>query len=146
MNDVKKLLVEQVEFYPRSLRAFHCDLKAIHGYFSLANVYKIAWELEKEGELVCLDYADDKQGDTLCFKGGTNIIQPGLRIFTPTEEKFVDALKNKGIMTKEHISFFSEDNFYLFVRTILEEFEISPPVDIKSEYEKILARFLNDRS
>jgi hypothetical protein len=141
-DKVKYVLLRAVGTSPTLLRAFHRSYGQQN--IKLVELYEIAWELEKEGKLVCLDFFDDKYGDTICFKGGTAVIQPGLRSFSPQEQDLINALKSKGIMGEKDLSLLSGDNLILFVRTILEEFSSNSPADIKFEYNRWLIKFMNN--
>lgn len=145
MNNEKEkarfVLLRVVGTSPTLLRSFHRSYGQQN--IKLADLYEIVWGLEGEGKLVCLDFSDDKYGDTICFKGGTTVIQPGLRLFSPQEQDFLDSLKSNGIMSESDRSLLSGDNFILFVRDMLEEFSSNPPADIKSEYNKRLIEYNN---
>jgi hypothetical protein len=142
-DKVKYVLLRAVGTNPTLLRSFH---RSYGDGVTLAELFEAAWELEKEGKLVCLDFFDDKYGDTICFKGDTAILQPGLRCFSPKEQDFINALKKKEIMGKDDLSLLTGDNLILFVRTIIEEFSSNPPANIKSEYNKWLIKFMKNES
>lgn len=141
-DKVKYVLLRAVQSGPTLLRGFQRSYKNIN----LPRLYRIAWELEAEGKIICLDFCNTRYGDTLCFEAGTTITQPGIKMLLPVEEEFVKALKNKGIMVDSDLATMAPKDKILFVRTLMHEFISNPPAGhyFQYEYQKILAEFISE--
>lgn len=139
---VKYVLLRAVKNGPTLLRAFQRS----YGNINLPKLYRIAWELEDEGKLICLDFCNAKFGDTICFEAGTVIAQPGIKMLLPVEEDFVRALKDKGIMLDSDLSMMEPKDKLLFIRTLMHEFISNPPAVhyFDYEYKKLLAEFISE--
>jgi len=140
---VKYVLLRAISAGPTLLSTFCHKYSTGADKLTLPELYEIVWELEKESELVCLDFYDGTHGNTICFNAETTVIQPGIRVLFPKEQEFVNAMQAKGIMSENDLSLLTGDNRIMFVRTMMAAFVEKSPSDIKFEYNRWLIKFMN---